>query len=132
MALATGAYMKSQTGSRRNLRKVAGRGSPGGGISTCSCAANATVANTRRIGCARLVAEYCATAPRPGYPQSQNGALRTVRDAKRWTATAARLAEAATKPNSSRPLYELRLADTGTMDSQGMLACGGICPATSV
>src|SRR5690348_3645265 len=104
MALATGAYMKSQTGSRRNLRKVAGRVSPGGGISTCSCAAKVTVANTRRIGCARLVAEYCATTPSPAYPQSQNGALRLAREAKRWTAIAARLADAATKPKSSRPL----------------------------
>ena len=37
----------------------AGRMSPGGGMSTCSRARNTIVPNTRRIGCAKLLAVYC-------------------------------------------------------------------------
>ena len=58
--------------------------SPGGGISTCSRARKTSVPKTRRIGCAKLPAVYCVAGLGSGKPQSQAGARRSAREARRW------------------------------------------------
>src|SRR5271156_4720670 len=105
---------------------LAGRLSPGAGISTVSLDRNTTVANTLRIGWAKLTAVYWLAGVGSGKPQSHAGARRTAGDAKRWmTATVSRI-EAVMKAKTRRPLYELRLASIGTIESQAPPICVGI------
>src|SRR5258708_35395217 len=110
------------------MRSRAGLISPGGGISTWSRAWNTSVPNTRRIGCAKLPAEYCAAGVGSEKPQPQAGARRSAREAKRWMTDAAIVAENAMNSITSNPLYELRLSAIGTIESQGSLAWIGMRP----
>ena len=91
---------------------------------------NATAPNTRRIGCAKLSAEYCVAGLASGAPQSHGGARRNASEAKRWMKLAASDAEIAMNRNTKSPLYELRLWATGAMESHALPACAGIRPPT--
>ena len=67
MAPAKGRYSQVQTGSVITSEKRAGLMSPGSGIATSSCAAAVCARNTRRIGCAKLLPEYCVDFPDLGF-----------------------------------------------------------------
>jgi phenylalanyl-tRNA synthetase beta chain len=60
-------------------------------------------AKTRRIGWAKLAAEYWVAGSLSGKPQSQAGPRRSLSDASRWMATAVNVAEATMNRNTSRP-----------------------------
>ena len=81
---------------------------------------NATAPNTRRIGWAKLSAEYCVAGLASGTPQSHGGARRKASEAKRWMTLAARDAEMTMNRNTSSPLYELRLSAIGAIESQAI------------
>ncbi len=83
---------------------LAGRLSPGGGMSTTSFERNSTVPKTRRIGCSKLAAEYWLSGVGSGKPQSQAGARRTPCALRRWIATTVIRIETVMKANTSSPL----------------------------
>src|SRR5260370_40577622 len=56
--------------------------SPGGGMTTVSCAAKAAAPYTRRSGWAKLEAVYCVAGDGAGKPQSQAGPRRGPRPAQ--------------------------------------------------
>ena len=103
-AAAIGAYPNSQIRSRSRTVIRAGSRLPGGGISTVSVARKTSVPNTRRIGCAKLPAVYCVAGLASGNPQSQAGARRTAREARRWMANAARNPDIAINVKMRMPL----------------------------
>ena len=67
-------------------------------------ARNSNVPNTRRIGSAKLPAEYCRAGLASGKPQSQIGARRVFRDARMWIADATIAADSAMKMKTRSPL----------------------------
>ena len=101
---ASGRNISSHTRSRTVTAWPAGRLSPGSGMSTRSVACSTEVANTRRIGWAKLPAEYCVNGLAFGKPQSHGGARRTLLEASRWMAMTVIAVEAAMNRNTSRPL----------------------------
>jgi hypothetical protein len=60
--------------------------------------------NTLRIGCAKLLAEYCVSGLRSGKPQSHGSERRVARTAKRWIAIIAIATEIEMNSSTSRPL----------------------------
>ncbi len=98
----------------------AGRVSPGRGMSIRSSTTKASRPNTRRIGWLKLSPLYCVVGAGSGKPQSQAGARRSAPEAKRWMTVDAIVADMTMKIATSRPLYELRLAATGAIDSQAV------------
>src|SRR5271165_2133978 len=100
-------------------------------MSTRSRTTKATEPNTRRIGCAKLSAEYCVAGLASGKPQSHAGARRRALEARRWITLAASEAETAMNRNTSSPLYELRLCAIGAIESHAIPACAGIRPPTA-
>ena len=67
---------------------LAARMSPGGGMSTASRARNTTVPNTRRIGWAKLAAEYWRGRRRIGKAAIPGRRPAHAREPKRWTTNA--------------------------------------------
>ena len=92
---------RSQTGRADRLRSVPGAVSPGGGMSTVSRARNSDGAEDAadRLGEARRRC-IASRGPRSGKPQSQAGARRIAREARRWIAQA--VSEAASRDEQRR------------------------------